>query len=137
MKNPLRWPPTVSYAKYLYIAVKKTLNSCVMDVKSRRKNPPSLNESLSSPKKGENAGDQIERTLQIVERGSKHGNPQLIDSFGYTYHVIRRGVKSTVWQCMVTTEGTLCQATVTQWKNGIFTVKEAHNGFQHFSGLKI
>ena len=73
-------------------------------------------------KKGENAGDQIERTFQIVERGSKHGNPQLIDSFRYTYHVIRRGVKSTAWQCMVATEGTLCQATVTQWKNGIFTV---------------
>ena len=74
------------------------------------------------PGKDENAGDQTERTFQIVERGSKHGNPQLIDSFGYTYHVIRRGVKSTAWQCMVATEGTRCQATVTQWKNGIFSV---------------
>ena len=37
---------------------------------------------IEFPKKGENAGDQIERTFQIVKRGSKHGNPQLIYSSG-------------------------------------------------------
>ncbi len=84
------------------------------------------------PENGENAS-QIKRTFQIVERGSNQGNPKLIDSFGYTYHVRtyhlrRRAAKLIAWQCTVSVKGKRCPAEVTQWRNGIFERNgKAHN----------
>ena len=57
---------------------------------------------------------------QIVPRGTNRGTAILIDWWGYTYTVRKRGVYSTNWQCTERPELCPCRATVTQWDDGSF-----------------